>query len=75
MTESAKPPRKPPRTDTERTELIRASARHLRDLRREHGRPPADVPVPSNPIPRLVSPVPAGSWCTSPAQLCAELAE
>ena len=75
MTESAKPQRKPPRKDTERMETMRACARHLKDLKRAHARPPADVPLPSNPIPRLISPVPAGSWCTSPAQLCAELAE
>lgn len=69
------PARKPPEIDTARQQAIRRCARHLRDLRREHAGPPEDVPVRSDPIPRLVSPVPSASWCTSPAQLCSELAE
>lgn len=68
------PARKPSDPDTARRQAIRNCARHLRDLKREHGRPPADTPVRSDPVPRLVSPVPSASWCTSPAQLCAELA-
>ena len=68
-------PRKPPDLDTARQQAIRCCDRHLRDLKREHGRPPADVLLRSDPIPRLVSPIPSASWCTSPAQLCAELAE
>jgi len=75
MTDSTTPRRKPPKVDTARMEAIRSSARHLKDLKRAHERPPADVRLPSNPIPRLISPVPSASWCTSPAQLCAELAE
>ncbi len=61
--------------DTAREKSALASARHLNDLKQAHGRPPPDVGVPSRSVVRLVSPVPEGSWCTSPAQLCAELAE
>jgi len=72
---ASKPRRKAPKTDTERAEAAKACARHLKDLRRVHGRPPADVAVRSVAIPKWVNPVPSASWCTSPAQLCAELAE
>ena len=75
MSESTTQRRKPSTEETQRMAAIRACARHLKDLRRAHERPPADVPLRSNPIPRLISPVPSASWCTSPAQLCAELAE
>ena len=75
MTESVKQQRKPSKADTRRARSVKNCAGHLRDLKRAHGRPPADVPLRSNPIPRLISPVPSASWCTSPAQLCAELAE
>ena len=75
MSDAAPALRKKPKIDTARQEAMRVCARHLRDLKREHGRPPADVPLRSNPVPPLISPTPAGSWCTSPAQLCAELAE
>lgn len=69
------PARKPHDPNTAKKQATRRCARHLSDLKREHGKPPADVPLRSNPIPRLISPVPSASWCTSPAQLCAELAE
>jgi hypothetical protein len=47
----------------------------LRDLKRVHRRPPADVAVRSVAIPaRPSGPAPA-SYCVSPAQLCAELAK
>ncbi len=75
MTASVPPRRKLPKTDTARGEATRACARHLDDLKREHGRPPADVRVPMTSTPRFIAPVPDGSYCTSPAQLCAELAE
>ena len=68
-------PRKPAKTDTRRAEAIRAAAAHLADLRRAHGQPPPDVPLPSRAAVRLVCPIPDASWCSSPAQLCAELAE
>ena len=75
MTASDPPRRKAPKTDTARGQAIRACARHLKDLEQAHGRPPADVRVRKTSTPRFVAPVPEGSWCTSPAQLCAELAE
>jgi hypothetical protein len=56
-------------------EAIRASARHLKDLRRAHKTPPANVEVNNRGIPRLVPPILEQSYCTSPAALCAELAE
>ena len=74
MTESV-PPRRQPKTDTARVQATAACARHLKDLKRAHGGPPPDVQVRRTSTPRLISPVPDGSYCTSPAQLCAELAE
>ena len=68
-------PRKPPKTDTQRAEAIRASAAHLADLRRAHRRPPPDVRLPSRSAIRRVCPIPDASWCSSPARMCAELAE
>ena len=77
MPHSASARRKKPKSsaDTAREKSARACAKHLADLKRAHLRPPADVPLPSRSVIRLVSPVPDASWCTSPAQLCAELAE
>jgi hypothetical protein len=60
--------------DTQRQRAVRASARHLRDLRRAHGCPPADVKLASVAIPKRLPGEPTASWCSSPAQLCAELA-
>ena len=70
-----KAPRKPAKTDTERAEAKRASAAHLADLRRAHGSPPLNVHLRSRAAVRLVCPIPDASWCSSPAQMCAELAE
>jgi hypothetical protein len=67
--------RRPPRTKTERQEAVAACAGHLRDLRRAHGRPPADVELKSVAIPQRLAGPPVASYCTSPAQLCAELAQ
>ncbi len=75
MTKTKSPRRRRARIETARMEAARASAAHLADLRRAHGRPPPDVPLPSRLAVRLVCPIPDASWCTSPAQLCAELAE
>ena len=75
MTASVPPRRKRPKTDTKRGRAIRACAHHLKDLEEAHGHPPADVPVRKTSAPRLVAPVPEGSYCTSPAQLCAEIGE
>jgi hypothetical protein len=74
---AASPPRRrrPPKVDTERMEAIRSSARHLKDLQRVHKRPPADVEVNARGVPKFVPPIIEQSWCTSPAALCAELAE
>jgi hypothetical protein len=67
--------RRPPKVDTERMRAKRACARHLKDLRQRQGEPPADVKVNTRGIPKLVPPILEQSYCTSPAALCAELAE
>jgi hypothetical protein len=69
------PRRRPPKVDTERAAAKRVCARHLKDLRRAHAEPPADVRVNTRGIPKLVPPILEQSYCTSPAALCAELAE
>jgi len=75
MTAPVPSKRKPPKIDTERAEAILACAGHLKDLRQAHAAPPADVRVCMTRIPQFLPPVPVSSYCTSPAQLCAELAE
>ncbi len=76
MPDSAPPGKKKnPSADTARVKSVRACAAHLADLKQGHGRPPPDVNLPSRDVVRLVVLVPDASWCTSPAQLCAELAE
>jgi len=75
MTKHVSPPRKKARIDTRRMEAIRACAAHLADLRRAHAAPPPEVELPSRLAVRLVCPIPDASWCSSPAQMCAELAE
>ncbi len=74
---AAPPPRRrrPPKIDTERAEAIRSCARHLKDLQRLHDRPPLDVQVNTRGLPKFVPPILEQSYCTSPAALCAELAE
>jgi hypothetical protein len=67
--------RRPPKVDTERAEAIRSCIRHLKDLQRVHNRLPAAVEVNTRGIPKFVPPIIEQSWCTSPAALCAELAE
>ena len=62
------------KADTKRQKAMRASAGHLRDLRRAHGCPPADVRLAPVAIPKRLPGEPTASWCSSPAQLCAELA-
>ena len=69
------PRRRPPKVDTERADAIRACARHLLDLDRWQGRPPADVKVNMRGVPRLVPPILEQSYCTSPAALCADLGD
>jgi hypothetical protein len=74
---AAPPPRRrrPPKIDTERAEAIRSCARHLKDLQRVHNRPPLNVQVNTRGLPKFVPPILEQSYCTSPAALCAELAE
>ena len=67
--------RRPPKVDTERAAAKRASARHLNDLRRAHAAPPPDVKVNTRGIPKLVHPILEQSYITSPAALCADLAD
>jgi hypothetical protein len=64
-----------PKADTERAAAKRACARHLNDLRLAHGEPAAEVKVDTRGVPRFVLPILEQSYCTSPAALCAELAE
>ena len=73
----SKPPprRRPPKIDTERMAAKRASARHLKDLHRAHKHTPANAQVNTRGLPKFVSPILELSYCTSPAALCAELAE
>jgi hypothetical protein len=66
--------RRAPKTETLRVEAIKACAAHLRDLKRAHRRPPPDVAV-AHGAPRRLSPTPPISYCTSPAELCAEFAK
>ena len=75
MTTSPPRRRRPPKVDTERAEAIRSSARHLKDLQRAHKHPPANAQVNMRGLPKFVSPILELSYCTSPAALCAELAE
>jgi len=67
--------RRPAKIDTQRAEAIRSSARHLKDLHRAHEHPPANARVNTRGLPKFVSPILELSYCTSPAALCAELAE
>ncbi|MGA2485009.1 MAG: hypothetical protein ABSF49_03350 [Roseiarcus sp.] len=69
------PRRRRPRTETAHQLLVAACAAHLRDLKRVHRAPPPDLAIPSVAIPaRLHGPDPA-SYCSSPAAMCAELAQ
>ncbi|HEY1780334.1 MAG TPA: hypothetical protein VGG79_07870 [Roseiarcus sp.] len=69
------PTRRPPKLDTERALAIRASTRHLNDLRRAQRQPPANVAVSERGVPKFVPLIIEQSWCTSPAALCADLGE
>ena len=61
------------KTETDRERSRRACARHLKDLKRAHGKPPPDVKVKATAAPKRLAPTPASSNCTSPSALCAEL--
>jgi hypothetical protein len=65
--------RRAPKTQTMRAENADACAAHLRDLRKAHGHPPPDVPLPQNSVPTRLTGEATSSFCTSPAALCAEL--
>jgi hypothetical protein len=67
--------RRAPKTDTERARAEIACRLHLKDLRRAHSHAPPDLAIPSRSIPARIDAEPWASFCTSPAQLCAELAE
>ena len=75
MIASKRPRRRPANVDTERMAAARACFRHLEDLKREHGKPPPDVPLPKVSTPRFVPGILEYSWCSSPAAMCAELGE
>jgi hypothetical protein len=61
--------------DTARAAAQNACRKHLKDLRRAHSQPPRELAIPRRSIPGRIDPEPVASWCPSPAQLCAELAE
>ena len=61
------------KTETDRERSRRASLRHLKDLKRAHGKPPPDVAIKATATPKRLAPAEASSSCTSPAALCAEL--
>jgi hypothetical protein len=63
------------RTETARQLAIAACVAHLRDLRRIHRAPPADLAIASVAIPARLSGVDQASYCGSPAAMCAELAQ
>ena len=67
--------RRPPKVDTERAEAVLSCARHLKDLQRAQREFPASVRVSARGLPKFVAPILEQSYCTSPAALCAELAE
>lgn len=60
--------------DTERQRFARQSARHLRDLMRAHDAPPPDVQLRPVAVPRRLETTAFGSFCSSAADLCAEIA-
>ena len=67
--------RRRPQTETDRQRLVAACAAHLRDLRRVHRAPPADVAIASVAIPARLCGAERASYCGSPAAMCAELAQ
>jgi hypothetical protein len=62
--------RRTPKSDTRRMKAAAACRRHLRDLKRAHGRPPPDIEIEPSFRPQFFSPAPLNSYCTSPASLC-----
>jgi hypothetical protein len=64
-----------PKSQTKRGEAASACAAHLRDLRKIHSHAPPDVILSQQSVPTRLWGEPTSSYCTSPAALCAELAE
>ena len=60
-------------SDTAKQAKARACRRHLQDLRNAYERPLPDVAIASSAIPVRISPVEISSFCTSSAELCADL--
>jgi hypothetical protein len=69
------PRRRGPRIQTKRQRLVTACTAHLRDLRRIHLAPPADLAIASVGIPARLHGPEQASYCASPAAMCAELAQ
>jgi hypothetical protein len=67
--------RRAPKSNTRRVKAIAACARHLKDLKVAHGRPPPDVEIEPGIGARFFSPASLNSYCTSPASLCVEFAK
>jgi hypothetical protein len=67
--------RRGPKIETRRMLAIIACAAHLKDLKRAHRQPPPDVEVAPSAGLRRLAPTPPHSYCTSPAQLCADIAK
>jgi len=61
--------------ETRRQARVRSCAAHLKDLQRAHRTPPPDVALAPRSLPARIPAEPVSSGCTSPAQLCAELAQ
>jgi hypothetical protein len=61
------------KTHTELQRSRRACARHLKDLKRAHCKPPTDVAIKPTAQPKRLAAPPESSFCTSPSALCAEL--
>ena len=70
----AKKKRRRSAEDTERQRFARQSARHLRDLQRAYDAPPPEVALRPVAVPQRMKTVAFGSFCTSAADLCAEIA-
>jgi len=73
LEEERLPRRRRPRSETDRQIAVAACVAHLRDLKRVHRRPPADVAVGRAVLPARFAPAETSSSCASPAALCAEL--
>ena len=75
MTEITSSRRRRAKTETARKEAARASATHLADLRRAHGKLQPDLSFPAGFAVRALVPRPGRFLARLPGQLCAEVAE